>query len=533
MANIFKSLDSLYTKAGFSEKYGGSVLMTGTIIIIFFLLISYLNIMINIQPIKDDWVNQRCSPGVMPFAGLINPPPGVSAFQYTNDNFAQCTQGILQQITGYFLLPINLFVQVILSVFNMMNESINKIRDMFNLIRVKIKAIAEDLMGKILNIMIPLQKIFMSINDLFGKVQGILASGLYVAIGTYYTMKSSVGAFFEFCVILLIILAAMVVTFWAIPVTWGLAIAMTVIFVAIAIPLGMISDALRRAFDLSLPGLPSKPGCFSKNTVISTSNGNILIEDLKVGTTLSDDSIVTAIMKINAKEHTMYNLNNIIVSGEHKVIYNKKLIPVSEHPDAVKLNNFNEQIIYCFSTNTKYITLNNTLFADWDELTKSELNELRYNCKSYISEKYNNNSHFIHKNLESGFNKKTKIQLKNGTVKKISDICLLDTLKNNEIVLGIVEIQGNDIEQYSYFFNNNNNNTEICGAPNLQIYNANLGILHTLNNQIIKKTTKSSKKLYHLITDKGKFEINGYIFYDYNGALDGFLSCQLPNLLTL
>ena len=86
MANIFKSLDSLYTKAGFSEKYGGSVLMTGTIIIIFFLLISYLNIMINIQPIKDDWVNQRCSPGVMPFAGLINPPPGVSAFQYTNDN---------------------------------------------------------------------------------------------------------------------------------------------------------------------------------------------------------------------------------------------------------------------------------------------------------------------------------------------------------------------------------------------------------------------------------------------------------------
>ena len=134
--------------------------------------------------------------------------------------------------------------------------------------------------------------------------------------------------------------------------------------------------------------------------------------------------------------------------------------------------------------------------------------------------------------MESGFNKKTKIQLQNGTVKKISDIRMLDTLKNNEIVLGIVEIQGNDIEQYSYFLNNNNN-IEVSGAPNLQIYNANLGILHTLNNQIIKKNTKSSKKLYHLITDKGKFEINGYIFYDYNGALDGFLSSQLSNLLSL
>ena len=311
------------------------------------------------KPIQDDWVNQRCSPGVMPFAGLINPPPDVSAFQFTNDNFAFCTQGILQQITGFFLLPINLFVEFMLVIFNMIKQAINAIREMFDRIRRKIMAIAENLMGQILNIMIPLQKMFMSVNDLFGKIQGILASGLYVGIGTYYTMKSAVGAFFEFVVILLIILAALVVAFWSIPVTWGMAIAMTIIFVAIAIPLAMIGDALRRAFDLSLPGIPGKPGCFSKNTLIPTNQGNILIEDLKIGTILSDDSVVTAVMKINAKGHTMYNLNNIIVSGEHKVIYKRKLIPVSDHPKAVKLNNFSEPIIYCFSTNTKYIISKN------------------------------------------------------------------------------------------------------------------------------------------------------------------------------
>ena len=530
MANIFKSLNSLYTDAGFTEKYGGSLFVTGFTIIVFFLLISYFNVLINMKPIQDDWVNQRCSPGVMPFAGLINPPPDVSAFQFTNDNFAFCTQGILQQITGFFLLPINLFVEFMLVIFNMIKQAINAIREMFDRIRRKIMAIAENLMGQILNIMIPLQKMFMSINDLFGKIQGILASGLYVGIGTYYTMKSAVGAFFEFVVLLLIILAAMVIAFWSIPVTWGMAIAMTIIFVAIAIPLAMIGDALRRAFDLSLPGIPAKPGCFSKNTLIPTNQGNILIEDLKIGTILSDDSVVTAVMKINAKGHTMYNLNNIIVSGEHKVIYKRKLIPVSDHPNAVKLNNFSEPIIYCFSTNTKYITLNNIIFTDWDELTKSELNELRSNCKKHISEKYVNSTQFVHKNLESGFHKKTKIELSNGTFKKISDIKLLDKLKNNEIVLGIVEIQGNDIDNYTYYFNNN---IEINGAPNLQIFNSNLGILHTLNNQIPKKISKSSKKLYHLITDKGKFEINGHMFCDYNGALDGFLTNELPNLLSL
>ena len=37
----------------------------------------------NLDPIKADWVNQRCTPGVIPFAGLINPPKdGTSAFDY-------------------------------------------------------------------------------------------------------------------------------------------------------------------------------------------------------------------------------------------------------------------------------------------------------------------------------------------------------------------------------------------------------------------------------------------------------------------
>ena len=362
MANIYKSLDTLYNDAGFSDKYGGSLIVTGVTIIVFFLLISYFNIMINIEPIKQDWVNQRCSPGIMPFAGFINPPPGVSRFKYTNDNFAECTQGILQKITGYFLLPIDLFVKSVHGIFNMLTEALNTIRKMLNLIRVKVKAISEDIMGKLLNVMIPLQKVFMSINDLFGKVQGILAAGIYTALGTYFTMKSAVGAFFQFVVFLLIALAILVVASWMIPFTWGIAIALTITFVLIAIPLGMIADALRRAFDLSLPGIPNKPGCFSKNTIINTNNGNVPIKKLTVGTILDDNSKVTAIMKINAKGHVMYNLHNVIVSGEHKVFHNKELIAVSEHPNAVEIKDFSDTTIYCFSTDNKLICINNIIF---------------------------------------------------------------------------------------------------------------------------------------------------------------------------
>ena len=520
MTNIYKSIGTLYDDVGFSEKYGGSILITGITIIVFFLLVSYFNIMINVEPIKKDWVNQRCNPGILPFAGLINQPPGVSAFKYTSDNFSQCTQTILQQVTGVFLLPIDFFVQSINGIFNMVNEALNTIREMLNMIRVKVKTIAEDVMGKILNIMIPVQKMFMSINDLFGKIQGILASGLFTALGTYYTMKSAIGAFYQFVVILLFALAALVIAFWMIPFTWGIAITMTVVFVAIAIPLGMIGEALRSAFDLSLPGMPSKPGCFSKNTVIETNTGPILIENLQLGTILNDKSVVTAIMTVNANGHDMYNLNNIIVSGEHKIIHNKRMIYVSEHPKSIKIYDFKEPVIYCFSTNTKYIHLNNIIFTDWDEITKEDIKQLRVQCKSYISDKYRKNMSFIHKNLESGLYKKTPIELYDGSFKPISQIRIMDKLKNGQLVLSVVEVDGTDINQYSYHFTKN---VQIRGGPNLQLYDENLGNVHTLDSQINKVRVNKSKKLYHLITSTGKFDVHGYTFYDYNGALDCFL----------
>ena len=42
-------------------------------------------------------------------------------------------------------------------------------------------------------------------------------------------------------------------------------------------------------------------------------------------------------MKMAAKGHDMYKINNmIIVSGNHRIIDNNKLIPVKEHPESRK-----------------------------------------------------------------------------------------------------------------------------------------------------------------------------------------------------
>ncbi len=69
--NIYEIINKLYNKAGFLEKYGGSLWVAIILSIIFFLAISYYYVYNNIQPLKADWINQRCKPGVMPFAGII------------------------------------------------------------------------------------------------------------------------------------------------------------------------------------------------------------------------------------------------------------------------------------------------------------------------------------------------------------------------------------------------------------------------------------------------------------------------------
>ena len=107
MDNIANKIGKLYNHSTYSEKNGGSIFMTVLILFVFFIALSYYYVMAQAQPIKDNWVNERCSPAVMPFAGLINKPDGQSAFDFTGENFSFCTQNIIKEITGIFLIPIN------------------------------------------------------------------------------------------------------------------------------------------------------------------------------------------------------------------------------------------------------------------------------------------------------------------------------------------------------------------------------------------------------------------------------------------
>ena len=518
--NIFVELKKKFYRSTYSDKYGGSIFSTFFILTSITLLIIYYQLMKNASDIRADWTNQRCSPRVLPFAGQINAPPGTSQFDYTAENFTYCVNNIVEDTGKMAIMPINWIISIVINTLKMVMEAVNKIRAYISGLRVMLMNILSEIYQKILTVVIPIQQTMITLLDLMGKLNGIFQTTLGQAEGGYNVLASSIGAMHEFIVIILLILAAIIMVLWAIPVTWGAAAAMTAIFIMIMIPLSIIAIWMDIIFSLSGSKIPSPPSCFDENTKIMTQNNkSINIKDIQVGTKLYDGSIVTGKMKMSAYGHDMYKLDNIIVSGDHRMLFRNKLIKVKEHPEAYQIK-YNKLFIYCLNTSSKHIVIDNYKFTDYDDLDKKEINELKYMFSDF-------NTTDLHDKYEGGMSKDTKIKLLNGDEKYIDELSIYDKLPNGEIVLGLVEIDGN-VNKYKYHLHN----LEITAGNNLSFYDSNLGIIRNISNSLLKeKIHHNNEKLYSIVTNTGYFTIDNYKFYDYNGVLDAFLKKEHTKII--
>jgi len=534
----FENFKKMYENLTYLDQYGSSVIMLIVITFVLIVAISYCHIMINSQPIIDDWANQRCKPQIIPIAGFITHPEGVTATEYTAQNFTYCTQSILTSITGDALSPLTNVTASFQTLIGNLSNSLNSVRAMFDKLRGFFQSVTEEIMGRLMNIMIPLQQIIISFRDLIGKIQGTMTAGLFTLLGSYYTLKSLLGAIAQFIVIILIALAASIAIMWALPFTWGIAAVNTGIFLSIAIPMAIILTFLNNT--LGIKGLKSIPHikCFDKNTYINMYNGvEKKITDINVGDVLIGGNIVTSKITVETKGSIMYELDDIIVSDSHIIKYGDKWIPVSKHPNAKKCSFYQEPYLYCLNTTNKTIEIGEYIFSDWDEISDEDINNIQKNTNHMFNEKKD-----IHKFLDSGFVGNTEIKLSDGHVKQIKDICIGDILENNESVYGIVEIDGRNLNgQYTY----NLGDKIFEGGPNLTICDKNIQLSSTLNlNEIYdnylenkinskKQLCKIENKLYHLLTNKKTFYVHNIRFYDYNASIDLFLDKSKGKLLSM
>ena len=503
-SSFAEKIKKIYEQESYLDKYGDSVVITFVILFIFFLLFSYFLVRNQIKSLKANWNENKCKPYVIPFAGFINGKQGEDSFDFTEANFTECTQSILTYIAGEFIKPIYYSVNVLHSTLSSMEKGFQNARKMFNYITAMLSSIFTIILDRIFNTLIPLQHSFIKQKSIFGKIQGILTATLFTAFGSFLSLKSFFSSFANILIAALVVLAAFIVSMWIIPFTWPVAIGATAFFVAVSIPLALILSGLERVIYLTEKSVPSKPSCFDENTMFVTKDkGPVKIKDLEPGTILEDGSKVTATMKCNANGQCMYFLNDIYVSGTHSLVYNDKEIYISEHPDAIQLDNYSKPYVYCLSTSNKRFVLNDITFLDWDDLTEEETLILRNHNIIDVESCY------------GGFPEKSLVTLEDGSEKCIEDIKIGDYLDKNNVVYGIVKIPETQLYRYSIF-----DKKIICGN-HLFIREDNLA--RSISNYARKPLLHKRKSLYSLLTTKRTFVVNHVECYDFNGNIEVIL----------
>ena len=77
---------------------------------------------------------------------------------------------------------------------------------MFNNIRNAFTEIMTEVMGRILNFLIPIQQLIIAAKDTMAKVTGVMTASLYTAMGSYLALKSLLGSMVQLFILCIIIL---------------------------------------------------------------------------------------------------------------------------------------------------------------------------------------------------------------------------------------------------------------------------------------------------------------------------------------
>lgn len=527
MTDIYTKVNNLYNNKGFLARYGLDIWTTVIIFIIFFLTTTYFYVLNHIQPIKANWANEKCNPAVIPFAGIIRGKSGKEAIDFTGENFTGCVQTILQNITGYAFAPIYYLMKTYTETLNELSSSVNSIRGVFDKVRDSVKDFSEDTMGRTLNVTAPLVELTITARDILGKTVGTLTATLFTLFGSYLTLQALIGAIMQFVFYILLALVSVIIVSWIVgfffPPADIIAITTTAAMFAILVPYIIVEVMLGRVMDLpfpSPPGVPSKPSCFSKNTIIQLKNGKLTtFSKLQVGDQLEDDSRITAVLKLSSFGQEIYKLNEVVVSGCHQVfdMIDKKWIYVKNHRDSICIENFDEPYLYCVNTTTKTISVGGNTFLDWDEINDTNITELHLNCYNNPVTKINRNN--IHAIFDGGIHEDMKVLLLDGRSVNINEIKVNDILCGGEKVYGIVKIDAKELEGVYEF--DLDNGSKIMASKNIFIKRRKLRTINTINLEGVE--IKKPEYLYHILTNTGSFLLNGIRVCDYNSCIDMYL----------
>jgi len=303
-------------------------------------MIIYIYIKANHDEIKANWVQYRCNPIYMPFAGMFT--------DNVAENFHFCISAMAGHFFAFALAPVHLMFKIFTQTIQMVLGQMNVFRAFVTGIQNFITSFFAGTLGKLSNTFGVVVRLLTILRDLTGR---IVASGAYAAI----TMSTGVNFFmsvFSFVWTLLRTLVGLI---------FGLAIVLMFVFPPLLfffIPIGI-------AIGISYNG-----GCFHPDTPIMLADARTVpISEIKVGDVLANNAVVTATMRFTPRDTLYTYRSTIVVSGSHLVrdsdgVWRK----IEDSPNSVLYRGISPPEIICLNTSNHRINIHGCYFTDYDEI---------------------------------------------------------------------------------------------------------------------------------------------------------------------
>lgn len=385
--DINKKINKMYDNAKYLDTYGGSYYGTILLFIVFFLIVGYLLVQINLEPLKKKFPQNKCNPAYIPFAGFIAKPPDQTAMEFTASNFSMCINQVLTMIVHNYTKPVNTIVNMLNTIFLSLMKAVAIIQKTVYRLKNLMHELMQLIMSRIMAAIMPFIKMIIKIKDSFGKLGAIMGSVLQMLIGLYLAAKAWMGSLIALTILYLVIIAAILMVVFVIPI-FGPPIALfgLVAWVIMATALGLIVGYITYILALTKATVPSKPVfppppdiwpfCFEPDTPVNMSDGKtIKMKNIQIGDVLENDITVISTIKIQGNpENPFYKIwsdelnTEILVTGTHKIINpkNNEEIFVKDFDKAEK-SIFWSPVLYCLITDKHTIPIGEYTFKDWED----------------------------------------------------------------------------------------------------------------------------------------------------------------------
>ena len=313
------------------------------------------------QDIMAHWGERRCDLEIMFLAYLYKPESYTgSTVNFASENFNFC---IGTKAADYLKTVFAQLFEVMekqMGAADIMRNVLNSLRDGIGEVFNPFSTMMNKFWNKFKQMGALASRIFQQIYMAMKKAAGISVASIYLAISLQTSIMNGIDLVINIIMIVLYIMLALAIIFF-------LPILPVMVFVFMA------TAGIESAF----PGRTGGMGavfCFAPDTKVLISGRSYKrIQEVKIGDTLADGSTVEAVIEVPGSSETIYDLDGVYVSGQHRVWFEEKgeFISVKDHPDSM-ITDVRLNTLWTLVTSSRQIPVKGDIstikFADWEEL---------------------------------------------------------------------------------------------------------------------------------------------------------------------